>query len=159
MHVPKCSSIKWASKCSEKKYFFLNIYNLGTVNPTEVRRISKWPQEQGLFYYWCGICASMRIWCASMRISKNRRMASPITDPNAFEDFLSLYMPNNLSYIPKEHMTTLPWHTRRTAHEDWGCLNESPSRAGRDRSRCFAPFENFQWNHYKRISVAPNCNV
>ena len=29
------------------------------------------------FYYWCGLCALMRIWCASMRISKNRRMASP----------------------------------------------------------------------------------
>ena len=29
------------------------------------------------FYYWCGLCALMRIWCASMRISKNRRMANP----------------------------------------------------------------------------------
>ena len=48
-------------------FVFLNIYNLGTVSPTEVRRISKWPQGQGLFVfiYWCGICASMRIWCAS----------------------------------------------------------------------------------------------
>ena len=32
------------------------------------------------FYYWCGLCALMRIWCASMRISKNRRMASPSFD-------------------------------------------------------------------------------
>ena len=32
------------------------------------------------FYYWCGLCALMRIWCASMRISKNRRMASPNID-------------------------------------------------------------------------------
>ena len=29
------------------------------------------------FYYWCGLWALMRIWCASMRISKNRRMANP----------------------------------------------------------------------------------
>ena len=33
------------------------------------------------FYYWCGLCALMRIWCASMHISKNRRMASPSIDP------------------------------------------------------------------------------
>ena len=41
------------------------------------------------FYYWCGLCALMRIWCASMRISKNRRMANPNTNT---------YIP--LTYIP-----------------------------------------------------------
>jgi len=32
----------------EKILFFLNAYNFGTRSPTLVRRISKWPQEQGL---------------------------------------------------------------------------------------------------------------
>ena len=56
-----------------------------------------------------------------------------------------------LPHIPTSGTTTTiqlygyiilqPWHTPRTAHEDWGCQNESPFQAGRDRSRYFAPFE------------------
>ena len=59
-----------------------------------------------------------------------------------------------LPHIPTSGTTTTiqlsgyiilqPLHTPRTAHEDWGCQNESPSQAGRDKSRYFAPFENIK---------------
>ena len=56
-----------------RNIFFLNIYNLGTVNPTEVRRISKWPHEQGLIFFisdaeYAHRCASDAHRCASAKI-------------------------------------------------------------------------------------------
>ena len=50
----KCqNAIKWQNACTSgqgpaSEYFFLNAYNFGTRGPTKVRRISKWPPEQGL---------------------------------------------------------------------------------------------------------------
>ena len=45
------SAVKFSGRQNIASKFFLeNIYNLGTVSPTEVRRISKWPYEQGVFF-------------------------------------------------------------------------------------------------------------
>ena len=49
-----------------------------------------------------------------------------------------------LSYTPtqRNHLTTSPQHTPLTGPADWGCWIESPSQAGPDMSRYFAPFQN-----------------
>ena len=49
------------------------------------------------FYYWCGLCALMRIWCASMRISKNRRMASPSTNEYSVVEINSHFIKSSTS--------------------------------------------------------------
>ena len=45
------SAVKFSGRQNVARKHISNIYNLGTVSPTEVRRISKWPHEQGLFFY------------------------------------------------------------------------------------------------------------
>ena len=67
------SAVKFISgrqNVASKNIFVLNIYNLGTVSPTEVRRISKWPHEQGLIFFisdaeYAHQCASDAHRCAS----------------------------------------------------------------------------------------------
>ena len=44
----KFSAFLRQTECCSRKSFFLNAHNFGTRSPTKVRRISKWPQEQGL---------------------------------------------------------------------------------------------------------------
>ena len=46
-------------------------------------------------------------------------------------------------------VTILPWHRRPSAHEDRGCQSESPSQAGQDKSRCFAPDETISNQHHQ----------
>ena len=71
------SAVKFSGRqnVARKKNIFSNIYNLGTVSPTEVRRISKWPHEQGLFIFLL-VMRFMRIDAHLMRIDAHQQKSA-----------------------------------------------------------------------------------
>ena len=64
----------------------------------------------------CGSCASMRIWCASMRISKNWRMANPSCHTAIFIVMLSrskkYTLVNTRNPVYKSEKCGVFWHHR-----------------------------------------------